>query len=867
MVPWCMCRWLEERLLAAALLVLLASAAAGEKCDLNIPHRPRQGQTLKLIKRDWASHQLVTEVAAILLEEILMYDVVRVNPDLGPVHDFRAISLGEADANFEVWQGGKEAQIEEWVRRGDAFVANSHSTVAASGLYTLKHTVDRYPEAAFYQYLQTPRLQWIFARQEVAGEAAADPNGLCADPEWNCTNFTWQPPACREHTMRCLGLVFHDYTHYTQGILEQQIANNALPLAVQYLTTVSKEREIWEAYASKRDILFQHHYPDAGVDGIPSSTFVPIHFAPKKYGCNSTETRFPTGGFACRLDGKPLQILVSPKIEASPDAMHFASRFRLDDNDYEKLFQAWRDADGDAKVAACRWLQRKGTARWGSWIRFSKQVRMIENFPPMTGCFPTFYLFLLLTVGSAFLFKLPRMLWTCKKRCRRTCQALNPNWEPTDLSDIDRRQKDRALYTRADFTSKLVACKHVQFVEVKMALLRGSMGFASFYRDEENFCLGNGESCIPPPAGSCFRQMYTTPMQVLVYIMTSGLMRTAYSALTFAFATGMVGALLAEVRSTIDKNKQVDPTLQDEDWYTLFLMNMQTVASIMDDFKFLPTFFITYMIGQDVTRWLKWLQTMFSIQGRLHDLGLVIASSYRKLNDPCVGKQQRQMLFKWYRYLNAIHYLAYFKLDPRIGTSPDQVVQDLRTMGLLVDSECYQILMASAKLRDTLVSWLGILWHDELERGFVQAVDSDVFMRKVCDLRGILASLADMPDMQTSQLVRVMMVVVTNILLSLALVGYPTKMYEETKQCFQFWPLVASYLYYVCYRGMLHVMFTLDKGPFYGKGDCVNVDALLVSTERFAFHVFRTSFQTLPSEFRYIRKHDEIRPLREAKEL
>ena len=135
------------------------------------------------------------------------------------------------------------------------------------------------------------------------------------------------------------------------------------------------------------------------MDGVPSSTFVPIHFAPKKYGCNSTETRFPTGGFACRLDGKPLQILVSPKIEASPDAMHFASRFRLDDNDYEKLFQAWRDADGDAKVAACRWLQREGTARWGSWIRFSKQVRMIENFPPMTGCFPTFYLFLLLSSG------------------------------------------------------------------------------------------------------------------------------------------------------------------------------------------------------------------------------------------------------------------------------------------------------------------------------------------------------------------------------------------------------------------------------------------------------------------------------------
>ena len=70
---------------------------------------------------------------------------------------------------------------------------------------------------------------------------------------------------------------------------------------------------------------------------------------------------------------------------------------------------------------------------------------------------------------------------------------------------------------------------------------------------------------------------------------------------------------------------------------------------------------------------------------------------------------------------------------------------------------------------------------------------------------------------------------------------------------------MACYLYFICYRGMLHVMllacikqgsanlhettalsnslrlrFTLDKGPFYAKGECVNVDALLISTERFA---------------------------------
>lgn len=85
---------------------------------------------------------------------------------------------------------------------------------------------------------------------------------------------------------------------------------------------------------------------------------------------------------------------------------------------------------------------------------------------------------------------------------------------------------------------------------------------------------------------------------------------------------------------------------------------------------------------------------------------------------------------------------------------------------------------------------------------------------------------------------------VTSILLALALVGYPTTMYAETEQCFQFWPwpLVASCLYFICFRGMLRVMFILDKGPFFPNGDCVNVDALLTSTERFTFHVFRTSF-------------------------
>ena len=839
---------------AIVLHVLIHQAVfAASKCALEIPPRPRQEKTLRIMRRAWVSHELVTEVASILLEEVLMYDLTPYRAETSPLDDFRALSLGEADVNFEVWQGGKDRELEKWVGSGSAKIAGSHSMLGYDGIHTLRHTIERFPEAEFYQYLQSPRMRWVFASKALEkGEPEADPRGLCKDERWNCTDLVWQPSQCRREEVRCLGQVLHEYPQYTQGLLEQQIENNGLPLSMVYLTPNSKQVAVWDAFASKKDILFQHHSPSEGVEGVPNSAFVRIQFSPKRYGCNATEASSPDGGFSCHLEAKRLLKVASPSfMESDGDATYFAERFSLDQESYDRLFELWRQYDGNAFEAACAWLKETGSSKWGSWIRFSKQVNFIREFPPVTGCFPVFYMFMLFAIVVAFTEK---YLLRCLKACRRWCTkpaSQNSNWEPTDLSDIQRRMNDRASYTTPDFTSKLVASRSSSFVEVKMALLRGSMGFMSFFRDEEDFCEDSGRAMLPPQASSCFRQYFHSSVQVLIYILTSGLANIAVSALTFALATGMVGALLAEVRATKENNKQVDPLLQVEDWYTSWLSKMQTVTVLIDDFKFLPTFFITYMIGQDVTRWLEWLRIMFRVQGRLHDVGLVVASSYRKVNDQRIGKQQRQMLFKWYRYLNAIHYLGYFKLAPSIGASGDEVLQDLKTTGLLKDSECQQLQFASAKLRDTLVSWLGQLWHEELDRGWVQSTDNDVFMRKVCELRGILAQLSDMQDLRISQMVRVMMVVVTNILLGLALIGYPTKMYEDTTECVQFWPLVASYLYFICYRGMLHVMFILDKGPFYAKGDCVNIDALLISTERFLFHVFRTSFTNPDKDTRF----------------
>ena len=62
-------------------------------------------------------------------------------------------------------------------------------------------------------------------------------------------------------------------------------------------------------------------------------------------------------------------------------------------------------------------------------------------------------------------------------------------------------------------------------------------------------------------------------------------------------------------------------------------------------------------------------------------------------------------------------------------------------MGLLNAAECDRLRFASQKVRDTLTSWLGKLWHDELEVRNVQPDETYVFMQKLCDLRSILAGL------------------------------------------------------------------------------------------------------------------------------
>ncbi|CAE8727419.1 unnamed protein product [Polarella glacialis] len=219
------------------------------------------------------------------------------------------------------WLGGKEAEFTQWVSHGNAVLAATHSSRAYDGMYTVKYTSERIPQAQFYQHLQSLEAQQLYSQVTfAAGEAAAHPTGLCSQPAWQCKTFTWQPPHCRvAGAPACTAQLLHNYAHYTQGILEQQISNTRLNLSVTYLSQESLHNVLWEAFASRSDVLFHHFQPSEGIHGISSNNLVPIEFPSVGIGCNSTETASAAGGFSCKLSSQALLVSNSSHFSKSAD--------------------------------------------------------------------------------------------------------------------------------------------------------------------------------------------------------------------------------------------------------------------------------------------------------------------------------------------------------------------------------------------------------------------------------------------------------------------------------------------------------------------------------------------------------------------
>jgi len=840
---------------AARAAVLLSSFAAahGAQCFLNGQGKWPQGVTLRLQQHAWPSHKLVTNVAAIILREQLKFDVEVVETNTAPYEDIRLLADGRVDANFEVWPSGKDNIFNEWVvdrrntrLRGTAAAnhmqhavqAGSHPVPAQSGMYVPKYVTDRNPGAEFVFDLAAQEAQSLYSQAaRTEGNAASDPLGLCGQPEWNCSNFVWQPPYCKHNS--CKAQMLKSNVEYDAGVFEQQLAGNGLNFTVAYLGTENLHRAVWEAYAKRQHVLFYSYTPSPGMLTIPMNQFSRVKFPPFGPGCARQTKSHPAGNASCEPKPTHLKKIVSLALANTKDAFHFAESFELGQSDYDALFEHYAGSDGDAETAACRWLRQVGSSRWEQWVKFTKRHPLLEFDKCM---------FLMLiqlffgVVGGAMRARLPQTFimkctaCMCQRRSRKNNSTVQDHG-PRNLLDAETEPKTLKTDTKQSMHRSVSLLHKLGFgvAEVPVSVMSRTMSFLSYKRSEPNFLQADGEcQHYPGDHTSSFRfDLAGCKRNIVQYIIASCLPQVFWASLNYSFLAGAIGSFLSLWKQDLVDNLAIDP-----DGLETFEMSASNVKQLVAGFSFLPLLMLSFCINREAQRWSDFVGASYNHCGRIQELALVLGGAFTGINTRNTAKQQRAVQFRFYRYLNAVHYLSYYTIDPRCQDAA-QMRKDLVTVQLLTTEEASGLeYCPEIRMRELVISWISGLWHEQVKAGAVPPEDTNLFMQKLTVLRAAVIHVEKLPSLLLVMLFFTCRTLIFLILAEVSLQSF------SIRQCVQPMSIITTFFIVFCYQGMLTVMHTLELTPFSPLGDCVNVDVLLCDFDRAIFHEIRQGYMS-----------------------
>jgi len=753
---------------------------------------------LRLLQRDWASHRLVTSVAAILLREKLMFDVEVVLPpaDSDTQADFRNLAINNIDANLEVWPRAKEAEYEQWVAKGAVVDAGNHKVTSRTGMFVAHNA------SAFYARLKDPAAQSLYSQTAVErGEEGADSANYCADPAWNCSSFIWRPPQCSPAqpgaSDPCRAQLLKGDTGYDVGVMEQQIKNNGLNVSIAYVTPATLRKKVWAAHAKGEHVLFYSWMPREPIHGIPSSEFTPVEFPPASSACLESNNFRPTGGLDCDLGITGLKKLVSPHLASSRDALHFVQHFALGAEDYEALFKL-QALTGSDDQAACMWLREAGESRWGKWAAFTKGA------PHSVFLMPG-WAYVHLQLAAAALICL--VSWSSGRFGRSSSRVE-------------------------------MACSKAgsQTAEVHNALDTG-LDFLDHTRTEENFLLPAADpSARPPPRCRTPMRGDLRKLDMLRYMVTSKLGQCLRTSLIFSLLAGACGSFVHIFILYLEENLASDP--EGPEHWERFSTNLMLMVT---SFQFFPVFLLGFFVNREASRWVGYVDMSFAVWGRCEDLAMILAGALSGTNDAATAAERRAVLYKFYRYINVVHLLAYLGLDPRIPDDSHAIGEALESVGLLTGAEVLELRFAPHKPRQAVISWMSVLWHDLTSSGVIptHAGDTVCFMDKLTALRTATVVYIE----KTPHLITVMLKFVVGISLVFFTLAYPTTTHLTSCGYLQPLSMVTIFCLSFSYIGPLEILDTLQKTPFVASGENINVDNIFCEVELVCFHAMRASFR------------------------
>jgi hypothetical protein len=334
---------------------------------------------------------------------------------------------------------------------------------------------------------------------------------------------------------------------------------------------------------------------------------------------------------------------------------------------------------------------------------------------------------------------------------------------------------------------------------------------------------------VPPHCHTAMRGLLQTKFDVLHYLVSSSIKDVVFTSCGLAMVGSIWGTVAHMVATNYKDNLGVDP-LGLQQW-EIFGDNLMLLTST---FTFLPVLLLGFFVNRECSRWVDFMNLALGVWGRVEDLSLLLAGAVEGVNDTDTAETRRQYLWRAYRWLNAVHYMSFYGLDTRVGTSPDEVLWDLLYVGLVSEEEARVLMCTPHKMKQVMLSWLACLWNSMLREGVVPASSTSTFMTKLGAIPVIYCE--NMPNT-----VKTMLKIVIWMLTLFITMAYPWKL-QVAQQCFQPWALISVILLNFCYIGLLSMLTTLEKSPFAASGDCINVDNLLCEVELTTFRCLRADF-------------------------
>mmetsp|Transcript_250 Transcript_250/g.460 ORF Transcript_250/g.460 Transcript_250/m.460 type:complete len:794 (-) Transcript_250:716-3097(-) len=362
----------------ASLLATVAAAEASFQCFSGSSPSAYlgEGRHIKIEQNDWLGHAVSTQTAAIVLREIMGFNVTVVetpmtwsDPNDNPLSRLRDEKV---DANLEGWRIDWPADLVEAYLAGGSVDNSVHEFQGRVGVYTQRFVVDDNPEL-FADYWRSYRgrdvLQLFDNPNSTFLNEKADEFGPNCDGSYGCKpgKGVYVPPRCEPADANCVPM-YHVFPDYATGWVEQLINNLALNISVYY-----SGGEVYDLIRSQNAIkqaaMFYSWRPHEFLAG---DDYVRITFPEKSQECVDLDTFNRTGGRDCDQDGEPVYKFKRTSLRRySLAAVQFLEAYSLRLQDQNTMLAA-TEAGGQGgtltvEEASCEWLQNHESI-WRSWV-------------------------------------------------------------------------------------------------------------------------------------------------------------------------------------------------------------------------------------------------------------------------------------------------------------------------------------------------------------------------------------------------------------------------------------------------------------------------------------------------------------------